>query len=226
MSLIILDFAKTRILPILPRLLLSMLIGGILGLERGLKRRPAGFRTHMLVCMGATVVMLTSEFMAGKFALGDGMRLGAQVISGIGFLGAGTIMVTGHDHVKGLTTAASLWIAACMGIAVGIGFYEGAIFGFILVLLVLTLFSRFEKWLYKEAGRLDLYIVLHDVACIGPLMNRTIGLGIVILNLELARKNPDNTIEIRFHIKNIGIDKTDIIAMLCEYDGIRKIEEI
>lgn len=202
-----------------------MLIGGVLGLERGLKRRPAGFRTHMLVCMGSTVVMLTSEYMAAKFGSGDGMRMGAQVISGIGFLGAGTIMVTGHDHVKGLTTAASLWVAACMGIAVGIGFYEGAILGFILVFLVLTLFSKLEKFLYKEAGRLELYIALDNVDCIGKLISRTNELGVMLLNLELSRKNPDNTVDIRFLIKCGGKKKTDIIALLCDSEGIKLIEE-
>ncbi len=222
---IIIEFVQIRLLPILIKLLLSMLIGGILGLERGRKRRPAGFRTHMLVCMGSTVVMLTSEFMTAKTGVGDGMRLGAQVISGIGFLGAGTIMVTGHDHIKGLTTAASLWVAACMGIAVGVGFYEGAVLGFILVLLVLTFFSKIEKLIYKEVGRQDLYIELKNTESIGSLVNYTHEHGVSVLHLELSRKNQDNTVAIRLNIKKESKDNESIIALLSNCAGVLTIEE-
>ncbi len=221
----ILEFTELNILPILLRLVLSMVIGGALGLERGLKNRPAGFRTHMLVCMGATVVMLTSEFMTKRFGSSDGMRMGAQVISGIGFLGAGTIMVTGHDHITGLTTAASLWVAACMGIAVGIGFYEGAILGFVLVFTVLTFFSRIEKYLYKQAGRLDLLILLDEVESIGEMISSAQNLGITILNLELTRKNNDESVQVRVLMRNRGKNKADIIAQLSKSGGIRTIEE-
>lgn len=221
----ILEFTELNILPILLRLVLSMVIGGALGLERGLKNRPAGFRTHMLVCMGATVVMLTSEFMTKRFGSSDGMRMGAQVISGIGFLGAGTIMVTGHDHITGLTTAASLWVAACMGIAVGIGFYEGAILGFVLVFTVLTFFSRIEKYLYKQAGRLDLLILLDEVESIGEMISSAQNLGITILNLELTRKNNDESVQVRVLMRNRGKNKTDIIAQLSKSGGVRTIEE-
>jgi len=89
-----------------------MLLGGILGIERGRKYRPAGFRTYMLVCLGTTIVMLTNQYVYERYGGGDPVRMGAQVISGIGFLGAGTIIVTGHNQVKGLTTAAGLWAAA------------------------------------------------------------------------------------------------------------------
>lgn len=221
----IMEFTELNILPILLRLVLSMFIGGILGLERGLKKRPAGFRTHMLVCMGATVVMLTSEFMMERFGGSDGMRMGAQVISGIGFLGAGTIMVTGHDHISGLTTAASLWVAACVGIAVGIGFYEGAILGFVLVFSVLTFFSKIEKFLYKQAGRLDLFIVLDSVESIGEMISTAQSLGITIRKLELSGKNADDTVELSVVMNNRGKNKEHVIAQLSKNGGIRVIEE-
>ena len=108
------------------RLALALLLGGMLGIERGRKRRPAGLRTYMIVCIASSLVMITSQYMAEVFGTGDPARMGAQVISGIGFLGAGTIMITSRQ-VKGLTTAAGLWAAACIGLAVGIGFYAGAI---------------------------------------------------------------------------------------------------
>ena len=103
------------------RIALSMLLGSILGAERTRKRRGAGLRTYTLVCLGATVVMMTGQFMMEYFGDTDPARLGAQVVSGIGFLGAGTILVTGAQKIKGLTTAAGLWAAACLGIAIGIG---------------------------------------------------------------------------------------------------------
>lgn len=107
------------------RLLLALICGGILGIEREKKRRPAGLRTYMLVCVGAAFVMITNEYMSFKYEGVDPSRMGAQVISGIGFLGAGTIIVTGRNRVKGLTTAAGLWAAACIGLAAGAGFYSG-----------------------------------------------------------------------------------------------------
>ena len=98
------------------KLLLALFCGGLLGIEREQKKRPAGFRTYMLVCVGATLVMITNEFLGTRYAGIDPTRMGAQVISGIGFLGVGTIIVTGDNRVKGLTTAAGLWATACVGL--------------------------------------------------------------------------------------------------------------
>ena len=121
------------------RLLLSAVIGFSLGMERGRKRRPAGCRTYMLVCMGATLTLLLSQYeyymltnrwydLALEIGIRtDVSRFGAQVINGVGFLGAGTILVTGRREVKGLTTAAGLWASACMGLAIGAGFYESGL---------------------------------------------------------------------------------------------------
>lgn len=118
---------EPNIVTIVIRVLLALIIGGIIGLERESKKQAAGFRTYMLVCLGATLVMMTNQYICNVFEAGDPSRLGAQVISGIGFLGAGTIIVTRKSQVRGLTTAAGLWSAACIGLAIGIGFYEGAI---------------------------------------------------------------------------------------------------
>lgn len=128
------------------RLVLACALGGIVGFEREYKHRPAGFRTHILVCVGSALVMITSEFIFRKYSGQvnmDPARLGAQVISGIGFLGAGTIIREGAS-IKGLTTAASLWAVACVGIAAGIGFYEGAIAATILIFTALRVLKRFE----------------------------------------------------------------------------------
>lgn len=105
---------------VLARVLLAMLLGGALGLERERKHRPAGLRTYMIVCMSSALVMLTGEYVFRLYGSGDPTRLAAQVISGIGFLGAGTIITTSR-HVVGLTTAAALWASACIGLACGRG---------------------------------------------------------------------------------------------------------
>ena len=133
-----LDYLRDiNMVSIILRLSLAMIFGGIIGFDRGKKKRPAGFRTHILVCIGSALAMITNQYIVQVMGMGgDPTRLGAQVISGIGFLGAGTILVTGRQQVKGLTTAAGLWASACMGLALGIGFYEGAIIGCALFLEV------------------------------------------------------------------------------------------
>ena len=123
------------------RMLLAVLCGSIIGIEREFKRRPAGFRTHILICMGASITTLTSEYLLLVMNMNtDPARLGAQVIAGIGFIGAGTIIVTRHQRVKGLTTAAGLWAVAIVGLCIGSGFYEGAIMTTLLILIAEALF--------------------------------------------------------------------------------------
>lgn len=160
------------------RILLAMAIGGVIGWERENSNRPAGLRTHMLVAIGAAVVMLMGEMSLDKYAditTMDPTRLGAQVISGIGFLGAGTILREGLT-VRGLTTAASLWAVACLGLAAGGGFYESAIIGTIAIILTLTIFEYLEKkfrkiklkGLYVEVFCEDLSAALVSIKKIAP----------------------------------------------------------
>ncbi|MDD5044687.1 MAG: MgtC/SapB family protein [Candidatus Omnitrophica bacterium] len=134
------------------RLLLSVLLSGLVGLERQLHRRTAGLRTHILVCMGSCLIMLTSLYIfdiyKDKSSL-DPARIAAGVITGIGFLGAGAIIRSG-EAVKGLTTAASLWIVAGIGLAVGCGFYFAAIISSILALIVLLFLRHVEKFVFGK----------------------------------------------------------------------------
>ena len=138
------------------RILLSILIGGILGVERGRKNRPAGLRTYILVCLGSALVMMTNQYVYVTFETGDPVRLGAQVISGIGFLGAGTIVLTGRNKIMGITTAAGLWTAACSGLAIGIGFYEGAVLGGLAIAFTVSGLLKFDIWIRKKSRYLDL----------------------------------------------------------------------
>lgn len=141
------------------RLILAMLIGGTIGLERGKQGRAAGMRTHIFVCLGATLATMIG-FYAVKFldSPGDPLRVAAQVISGIGFLGVGTILIKGRFQITGLTTAAGLWCAAAIGIALGAGFYEGAIITFICSVITMTLAGRFELMLNKKYSRFGIYV--------------------------------------------------------------------
>lgn len=144
------------------RIILAILIGGIVGFERGRKHRPAGLRTYILVCLGAALVMMTNQYVYVTYHVSDPVRLGAQVISGIGFLGAGTIVLTGKSQIKGLTTAASLWTAACGGLAIGIGFYEGAVLGGLAIVFTVSGLQRFDNWMHKNSKYIDLYIEYNE----------------------------------------------------------------
>lgn len=140
------------------RVLLAVICGGVIGLERGRAHQPAGMRTYMLVCMGAAIVMATGHYMQETFQTGDPARLGAQVISGIGFLGVGTIIVTMRSRVVGLTTAAGLWASAGVGLAVGFGFIECVIPAFILILFVYRVLGPLDKKFRRNSRSLNLYI--------------------------------------------------------------------
>lgn len=147
---------------ILIRLIMAWVIGFAIGINRERNNRSAGIRTHVLVCIGAALVMMTGQYVFLHFpgANGDVARLGAQVISGIGFLGAGTIIVTQRRHIRGLTTAAGLWACACTGLAIGIGFIEGTIIAVILIIVTLSLMSVAEKNLRNDERHFDLYVEL------------------------------------------------------------------
>ena len=143
------------------RIFAAILFGGLIGLERGLKNRPAGLRTYMLVCVGACLIMLTNQYIYQITGTGDPVRMGAQVISGIGFLGAGPIMITSRQ-VKGLTTAAGLWATASIGLAIGAGFYVGALAAFIIIVLSITIFHRLEYRITKRYNRFGIYMEIRS----------------------------------------------------------------
>lgn len=149
---------ELNMMSIIFRMFLAVLIGGILGLERERKNRPAGLRTYILVCLGSTLVMLTNQYAYLYFETGDPVRMGAQVISGIGFLGAGTIMMTRRNQIKGITTAACLWTAACSGLAIGIGFYEGAILAAVMIAFVMTGVRRLDEWTRNHSVYLEVFL--------------------------------------------------------------------
>lgn len=128
------------------RVLLSVLLGGFIGLERGHHGRAAGLRTHVLVCLGATISALVGLYSVSVLGFNsDPLRVGAQVVSGVGFLGVGTIMVRNRNQVTGLTTAAGLWATACIGLGIGIGFYVAAFIAFAAAIITMSIFVRLER---------------------------------------------------------------------------------
>ena len=223
----------------LVRLGVAMLCGGIIGLERGRKRRPAGFRTHMLVCLGAALAMLMSQYLSmmevtfwSKLvpftANTDLSRFGAQVINGIGFLGAGTIIVTGKQEVKGLTTAAGLWASACMGLAIGAGFVEGALVGCLLISITIIFFSRLEYWLMLYAKNINLYIEFGSSEDLGGIISAIKAQGVRIFDVEIQKEKKEQGIH--GAVFSVRLPKrmrhTAFVAVLAGVENIRSIEEL
>lgn len=169
---------------IILRIVTAEILGGIIGLERGRANRPAGMRTYMLVSIGSCVVMLINQYAYQVYGVGDPVRLGAQVVSGIGFLGAGTIIVTTHNQIKGLTTAAGLWASACIGLAIGIGLYEVAIVACIAVFSVLTIMHKWDFYLKNRTNVLDLYIELASSVPFGTFLRNARELDLEVSDIQ------------------------------------------
>jgi putative Mg2+ transporter-C (MgtC) family protein len=179
---------KVNLISISVRILMSMICGGLIGIERGRSNQPAGMRTYMLVCMGAAVVMMTGQYMYDHFQTGDPARLGAQVISGIGFLGAGSIITFGKTKIKGLTTAAGLWTAACIGLSIGIGFYIAGIISTLAVSLIMTQFKKLEYRLIIDDVWLSVYMEMDDTAKMADIAREIAGVGLEIDEVQIGKK--------------------------------------
>ena len=170
------------------RILFSLILGGILGLERGLKNRPAGLRTYILVCMGSCIVMMTNQYVYQVYDTGDPVRMAAQVISGIGFLGAGTIIVTNRNQIKGLTTAAGLWASACIGLSIGIGLYEVAIVGGAAIFIVLTLLTHWDYFIRNRAKDVEVYAEIPEKMTFSFFLHESKMRGIIIRNVQMEEE--------------------------------------
>lgn len=210
------------------RLFLAGILGGVIGFEREQTHRPAGFRTHILVCLGSALVMITSEFIFDRYHLStnlDPARLGAQVISGIGFLGAGTIIREGIN-VRGLTTAASLWAVSCVGIAAGIGFYEGAVIATVLIFLTLIALKRTEKLLIRKNKLRVVYVESENVSGqIGQITGAFERSGVEVRNIEFISEDTDKLL-VKILVREAdSASKRQLISELHEIKGIRNVYE-
>ena len=178
------ELREVTYLAVALRIVVAAILGGVIGLEREIKNRAAGLRTYMLVCVGACLVMLTNQYIVQVLGTGDPVRMGAQVVSGIGFLGAGTIIVTRRSQIKGLTTAAGLWSAAGVGLAIGIGFYEAAIAGSLVIFVVMTLFQRLDAGMRKRSSRVSAYFELDKELSLGDFLRQADELSVNVGDIQ------------------------------------------
>ena len=222
-------FSLPSIFDAFVKMTLALICGGVIGLERGRKKRPAGFRTYMLVCLGATLVMMTNDFLCKNGQGVDVARMGAQVINGIGFLGAGTIITTGHNRVKGLTTAAGLWASACIGLAIGSNYYEGAIMGTLMIVVIMVVLHSFDRRLLKSTRVLMLYVEYKKMSALRRLNAFAREHQIIVDDVEFETPDPTKTsksaavISIRLPAKS---SHAELIEQIMELEGILYVEEL
>lgn len=224
------SFRDVSLISMCIRLLLAVVCGSIIGIEREFKRRPAGFRTHILICMGAAMTTLISEYLLLEMHYTtDIARLGAQVIAGIGFIGAGTIIVTRHQRVKGLTTAAGLWAVAIVGLAIGLGFYEGALITTLLILAAELLFAKIEKWIMRKSPEVNLMLEYTDTNALSSILVWMKQQNVKMLHMEITRtlKNDKDSaiaiLSLRLH-KKCTIDH--VMGHISTIESIVGVEEL
>ena len=226
---------------ILIRMCLAVLCGALIGMEREHKRRPAGLRTHMLICMGASLTMVLNTYLSVMITGGawtidanvpmqtDVSRLGAQVINGIGFIGAGTIIVTGRQQVKGMTTAAGLWASACMGLAIGAGFYTGALFGCVLIIATTALFSKLESFILARSRNINLYVEFEKTEDLTKITTCLHERNVRIYDVELskARQNDSKYPGAIFSLKlPKKLSHAAVVTEIASIKAVRTIEEL
>lgn len=211
------------------RMLLAVVCGGIIGIERESKRRPAGFRTHILICLGASLTTLTSQYLYLHMNwFTDLARLGAQVIAGMGFIGAGTIIVTKRRQVKGLTTAAGLFATAIVGLAAGAGFFEAALIATGFVLVAELLLSRFEYFIMSTSRSINLYIEYKENSTLVQMseylrLHRVAVSDLQVTKSGAASQNPCAIFSLELP-RNLSHDK--LMTALSGVEGVVSVEEL
>lgn len=212
------------------RLLLTFFCGALIGLEREFKRRPAGFRTHILICVGAAITTMTGQYLFLSEGLYTDMaRLGAQVIAGIGFIGAGTIIVTRRNQIKGLTTAAGLWTCAIVGLAIGAGFYEGGLIATALVLVSEIFFAQLEYAFMGRQPEINVYMEFRSRSVLEVLFEELKKKNVKVRNLEITRTKEKGVTSssaiftLRFPRP---VPPEEVLERIRSIDGILLIEEL
>ena len=211
------------------RLTLAVLCGGIIGMERSYKRRPAGFRTHILICIGAAITTLTSQYLyLNMHYFTDMARLGAQVVAGIGFIGAGTIIVTRRQRVKGLTTAAGLWASACLGLAIGAGYYECVLVSVALILVCMYAFPALENRLIARSRYMNILAELDGMENLGLVLGTLREQGVTVFDIDLSKQPEDRRAQLGVHLSLYlpkNLNHTQLLATLATLGGMVSIEE-
>ena len=218
---------------IVARLVLAAICGGLIGVERERKRRAAGFRTHILTAMGAAMTTLIGQYLLTLEASGaenfiaDPLRLGAQVISGMGFIGAGAIIVTRRKQVKGLTTAAGLWTTAIIGLAAGAGCYLEVVFSTAIIILAEMFFSKAEYYLMSNPRIVNVFVDFVDKSALYKINDRINEQNIEILDVEITKSSEDAGISVIFTLKfPRKTEHEDILAEIAHLESVRMVEEL
>ena len=221
------------------RLLLAMLFSGLIGIERESRRLPAGFRTYMLVCLGAALETLLSQYelillqtqwathTASTRATLDMSRVGAQVINGMGFIAAGTIVVSSDKQIRGIPTAASLWACACMGLAIGVGFYECVLIGFVLIYSCNKFLPSIEKKIRSHTRNVSVYVEFDNLKSIGTIIQCIKAKCVDVFNVEIG-KNDDircNNVVLTVRIPK-SVDREEFLSTLLALNCVYQAEEI
>lgn len=213
---------------VLIRIIAAMLLGGVIGIDRGVKRRGGGARTDAAVCLGAAVVMITAQYMYRQFPGDiDISRMASQVVSGVGFLGAGSIIVS-RRQIKGLTSAASIWICACIGLAAGIGFVDGAVIITAVLLVGLHLLPLIEEKVYQRLGYVMLYIEVEDSRMATLLLHKmkTDGCKLDMYDIDKSRAGGQScTVIATVHIPQ-RMKREEYLDHLSQMQGIISIDHM
>ena len=218
---------------IIARLVFAALCGGLIGIEREAKRRAAGFRTHILTAMGAAMTtlvgqyLLTLEISSAENFVADPLRLGAQVISGMGFIGAGAIIVTRRKQVKGLTTAAGLWTTAIIGLAAGAGCYLEVAVCTSFIILAELLFSKAEYYLMSNPRIVNVFVDFVDKSALYKINDRINEQKIEILDAEITKSSEDEGICVIFTLKfPRKCPRDEILNEIAHLESVRMVEEL
>ncbi len=207
------------------RLVVATVMGGIIGMERGATKHAAGLRTFMLVCLGAALAQIIDMRCVLRYGIGDPMRLAQGVISGIGFLGVGTIIVTGRSHIKGLTTAATLWTTAVLGISIGSGYLYSSIITFALIMIVIKLMARFSRKQMQHNRQMQIKVEVADYSSVKEVITHLHEQGYRIN--EMDKKENGETILLNLDLylgKKVNHD--DVIDKLNKLEVVEFVMEI
>lgn len=223
---LIADFSEWTMQNLILRVIVSMLLGGVIGLDRGMKHRGAGTKTITVVCLASTLVMLTEQYIQINFpGLANMNRLAAQVISGVGFIGVGTIIISKH-RVRGLTTAATLWASACVGLAVGIGFIEGGVLITAVMLFSLHVLPFVERFATRHSRYCNVFLDLEKSQDLHAVIQDLKAAGITIDSMNMSENRgagEDISVHLVLYVKK-AMERTEIYDILTKSNKVTSVD--
>ena len=208
------------------RLTIALIVGTIIGIDREMKRRSAGIKTHVLVCLGAAIVMMTSQYMMQWYGLdaADLGRMGAQVISGVGFLGAGSIIIdqTKNNKIKGITTAAGIWTTACIGLIIGMGYYIVAVFMFLLMIFTMLGLKPLTKKLQLKVNSYNIHAEAESKERIDEIRKTLRSMNVIISSFSMEKNQSVYIMDIELK-SNVIMNKAEFVDTFSQFSDVKKI---